>query len=207
MNSPTSSPSKKKLRLNYFSLAFQLRYGLWLATTGLFCFFLMGLLIHLSIRHAILEAPHAEAVREALQGFLSPRAIFLGYDVFLPAGILAVFLVGIGIVGTHRIAGPLFAIKRHMNRVRTGKLHSRLQLRRGDELQDIAASLNALLAESWDFELSLAGDLERIDTLLGQGRASEAAALVGAVRERIQARHHPGPQASEPAPEALKNAA
>jgi len=192
---PANQPNKKKLRLNYFSLAFQLRYGVWLATVGVFCFFLMGMLIHLSIRHAILEAPHSDQTRAALSGFLSPRALFLNYDVLLPGCILTVFLVGIGIVGTHRIAGPLFAIKRHMNRVRMGKLHSRVQLRRGDELQDLAASLNALLLESWGFENAIGENIKEAESLIQAGRTEQALIVLRAARGRLDARQNPEPAA------------
>jgi HAMP domain-containing protein len=195
--SSTSSNSppinKKKLRLNYFSLAFQLRYGVWLATIGVFCFFLMGFLIHLSIRHAIQDSLTLGPAKEALTAFLSPSSLFLGYDVLLPACILTVFLVAIGIVGTHRIAGPLFALKRHMNRVRLGKVRTHLKLRRGDELLDVAGSFNALLQESWNFEKEVTLALMDAQQQLDAGNSRAASETLIRLRAKLETRQNPAP--------------
>jgi methyl-accepting chemotaxis protein len=202
MNSPTNSSNpndpKKKLRLNYFSLAFQLRYGIWLATIGAFCFFLMGGLIHLSIHHAIQSSPQSDAVKQIAAELLSPRAMFLGYDVLLPAGILTVFLFAIGIVGTHRIAGPLFAMKRHMNRVRKGRVRSPIRLRRGDELLDVASSLNAMLETSWEFESELDSFLAEVQANLEMGRREQAIAKLADFRARLHAKMAPPPMEKTP---------
>jgi hypothetical protein len=191
------SQARKKLRLNYFSQAFQLRYGVWLATIGAFCFFLMGYLMHLSIQHAVQDSPSSGAVREALGAFLSPRTVFLRYDVLLPAAILVVFLVAIGIVGTHRIAGPLFAIKRHMNRVRRGRTRLPLKLRHGDELMDVAASLNALLIDQWNFEHDVEVAVDEALSLLESGRTAPSAHALRELRARLEARRTPLPEKKE----------
>jgi hypothetical protein len=203
MNSPTSSnkkrkrpsrpidPADKRLRLNYFSQSFQVRYGIWLATIGAFCFSLMGLLIHLSIKHAVQDSPQSGPVHDALTAFLSPKAIFLSYDVLLPAGILIVFLVAVGIVGTHKIAGPLFAIKRHMNWVRRGRTRQYLRLRYGDELMDVAASLNALIQENWNFEAQIDQALLEALAQMESGRAADAAETLRSLRTKLETRRTP----------------
>jgi methyl-accepting chemotaxis protein len=58
-----------------------------------------------------------------------------------------VFLVGVFLVSileTHRTAGAAFKIGRSLDRLREGRLDTRLRLRRGDNLQDLAASVNAM---------------------------------------------------------------
>lgn len=65
--------------------------------------------------------------------------VFIG--LFLAIGILA-FLGGIVI--THEVAGPLFAMNRHLDRVLAGELQSRIHLRKNAELQEIAEKLNQL---------------------------------------------------------------
>jgi nitrogen fixation/metabolism regulation signal transduction histidine kinase len=55
------------------------------------------------------------------------------------AGVLSLLVVGIGIAGivfTHKIAGPIFKMKRLLRQVGEGKLVLRERLRKGDELQE-----------------------------------------------------------------------
>jgi nitrogen fixation/metabolism regulation signal transduction histidine kinase len=59
--------------------------------------------------------------------------------LLLLVGMFAVLVVGIGafgIVFTHRVAGPIFKMKRLLLEVGAGKLTVRERLRRGDELHD-----------------------------------------------------------------------
>jgi methyl-accepting chemotaxis protein len=46
---------------------------------------------------------------------------------------------------SHRIAGPMYRIKRTLEAVQNGNLAIRANLRRGDELQDLATDLNEFL--------------------------------------------------------------
>ncbi|MCC6752312.1 MAG: hypothetical protein IT371_31985 [Deltaproteobacteria bacterium] len=50
--------------------------------------------------------------------------------------LLSVVLAGYGIMLTHKVAGPLYKIGRHMQDVRDGKLESLWDLRKGDLLQE-----------------------------------------------------------------------
>ncbi|MDD3448479.1 MAG: methyl-accepting chemotaxis protein [Gammaproteobacteria bacterium] len=44
---------------------------------------------------------------------------------------------------SHRLAGPMFAINRRLERLGDGDLHSRLSLRQGDHFHEIAEALNS----------------------------------------------------------------
>ncbi len=69
----------------------------------------------------------AQAVRDG------QRNLFIGL-----VGAMVALVVGIGIAGiifTHKIAGPIFKMKRLMREVGSGKLILREKLRKGDELQ------------------------------------------------------------------------
>jgi signal transduction histidine kinase len=55
-------------------------------------------------------------------------------------------LVGIlAIVLSHRIAGPIFRIKKTLDEIIKGDYSKRLHLRNTDELQDVAESINNLM--------------------------------------------------------------
>jgi len=50
--------------------------------------------------------------------------------------ILSVVLAAFGIVLTHKVAGPLFKITLHLDKIRDGKLGIVYNLRKGDQLVD-----------------------------------------------------------------------
>jgi len=52
----------------------------------------------------------------------------------------SMLLAGYGIVMTHKVAGPLFKITRHMNDIRENHIHPIWGLREGDQLQDFFRS-------------------------------------------------------------------
>jgi sensor histidine kinase YesM len=49
--------------------------------------------------------------------------------------LMAMVLTGLGIVFTHKIAGPLFKIQQHMRHIRHGRLVPLYELRKGDQLR------------------------------------------------------------------------
>lgn len=53
--------------------------------------------------------------------------------------LIAFVLAGYGIVFTHKVAGPLFKISRHMREIRDEKLDDVWDLRKGDQLQEFWA--------------------------------------------------------------------
>ncbi len=52
---------------------------------------------------------------------------------------------GIGILASHRIAGPVFHMIRFLGSVTNGDYSKRLHLRKKDELQDLAEAINKLV--------------------------------------------------------------
>ena len=69
--------------------------------------------------------------------------LMIGSVVFV-AGVIAV-----GVLESHRTAGAAYAIRRSVDQIRAGQSGVRVRLRRGDHLQELAASVNQL-AESLD---------------------------------------------------------
>lgn len=57
--------------------------------------------------------------------------VLSGFGVFL-----AIVLSGIGIILTHKVAGPLYKITLYLDRIRDGRLGSVYDLRKGDQLRD-----------------------------------------------------------------------
>ncbi len=65
--------------------------------------------------------------------------------LFLRMLFLTPLVVFIGLVLSHRIAGPIYSIKKFLKKVSEGNYSNRLRLRKKDEMQDVAEALNRLV--------------------------------------------------------------
>lgn len=68
------------------------------------------------------------------------------WGLLAAGGTLVVVLAGLGIVLTHKVAGPVYALGRFMDQVRDGSLRSVRGFRRGDEFPELAESFTGMLA-------------------------------------------------------------
>lgn len=72
------------------------------------------------------------------------------FRIVLPAlaistSLSAIFSLAFALFYSHRIAGPLFNLKRVIRLVRSGKIPDEVRIRQGDEFKDLADELNRTL--------------------------------------------------------------
>lgn len=79
-----------------------------------------------------------------------PSLKIITYILFYALCVFIPIMVIIGIIVSHRIAGPLFQIERVLKSIGEGDLTSRVSLRHKDELKDLAMSINKMVAELSD---------------------------------------------------------
>ena len=75
---------------------------------------------------------------------MSEKRKLISYLILL-VSLLGCFLFFMGVVFTHKIAGPIMVIKRKMIEVERGDLGAQVKLRKGDEFKDLADSFNNML--------------------------------------------------------------
>jgi methyl-accepting chemotaxis protein len=80
--------------------------------------------------------------------------VLVGFSV-----LLAILIAGYGIVMTHKIAGPLFKIARHLGDIEANHLQQIFELRKGDQLQEFFAAFKHM-------HTALRGRVERDLTVL-----------------------------------------
>ncbi len=124
----------------------QLHYAFFVFGAGMFMMMVIVIYLLLSFNKTI-ESLHAlyqidGAVIDHLQ--LSLYSTLTMVVIF--GFILAAVTISIGVALSHRIFGPIVPLKRHVESLIDGKYHSRVQLRKKDEFQDLAFELNRLAA-------------------------------------------------------------
>jgi nitrogen fixation/metabolism regulation signal transduction histidine kinase len=103
-------------------------------------------------------------------------------------GGLAVMVVLIGLLGiyfTHKVAGPVFKMKRLLKQVGEGNLRVDARLRRGDELQDFFDAFTSMVASLRETEARQLADVEVALSALDAGSKDVAVESVRRVRESM----------------------
>jgi methyl-accepting chemotaxis protein len=110
--------------------------------------------------------------------------------VLISLVVLFVILVLLGIVVTHRVAGPIYKMKLLMAKIDGDHLRLDGQLRRGDELRDLFEELSGMLERLRNHQRSEITDLdallERLRTAKDDDERTSALSALEAFRERME---------------------
>lgn len=96
------------------------------------------------------------------------------------------FVTAFGIVMTHRIAGPMFSLTRHLHQVRLGQNPAELRVREDDDLKFVIRNVNEFL----EFLNSrTASDRVRVEVIMGafqsENGRGEGLALLAEFRDEL----------------------
>ncbi len=104
-------------------------------------------------------------------------------------GGLALMVVAIGLLGiyfTHKVAGPVFKMKKLLKRVGEGHLQIDARLRRGDELVDFFDAFTQMVSGLREMETHQLADVESAISALDRGATNDAASALGRVRAAMK---------------------
>jgi hypothetical protein len=104
--------------------------------------------------------------------------------VMIMAALLNIFLVGfMGILLTHRLAGPMYSLVRQFRRIEEGRWYGQMKIRDGDDMRYVVRNFNAMLEAinrqtHMDFE-----KLRHVRELLVSDHGSEEERITQALHE------------------------
>lgn len=116
-------------------------------------------------------------------------------------GGLAMMVVLIGLLGidfTHKVAGPVFKMKRLLKEVGAGHLHVDARLRKGDELTDFFEAFTQMVSGLRQMESRQLEDVDAALRALEAGAHPEAVAALGRVRDAMKGALERNPQSGFP---------
>jgi hypothetical protein len=177
----------------------QLKTTLWTAcTVGAV---LVALLISLHLARQAEIAALAAQMPALVETLEAQGRVAMAFQVSGAVVFLAMVIV-VTLLETHKTAGAAVSLRRHLDRMRDGEYGVRVQLRRGDNLQDVAASVNELsIAQDerlWQEVQSLEDLSEQAKRIAGREDALRLAeALEDQVAERRLAAGFPAPESRE----------
>jgi methyl-accepting chemotaxis protein len=106
-------------------------------TSLLICF----LFIFLSRDSTTVTIENAKVVVKSTSDFIFPIII---QTLIIVTAFSAFSVIILTLFTSHRIAGPLFRIKREIELLKDGNLNLNFRIRKNDQLQDLASSLSSL---------------------------------------------------------------
>ena len=130
-------------------------------------------------------AEHDKAVENQQARLLHNQTLM----IWSLGGGLALMVVLIGLLGiyfTHKVAGPVYKMKRLLRQVGDGNLHVEARLRKGDELQDFFDAFTQMVGGLQQFEKRQLAEVEAAIAALEGDKKSEASAMLGRARDAMK---------------------
>lgn len=105
---------------------------------------------------------NSRLVVKTTQDFILPMMIALTLITIAILGIMGWFLV---YLFSHRIAGPIYRIEKHVKGIGEGELAHKVLLRSSDEIQDLAKAVNGMMAALADHVDDLKKEFKRLNKI------------------------------------------
>lgn len=141
-----------------------------------------GIILYLFSKHALTTSfENSRLVIKSTADYIFPGLLFGGVITAIITALAAGVVV---ILMTHRIAGPMYRFERYINEIGSGRLYSDLKIRKKDQFQNMADSLNKM---THDLKLGLleVNDVsDELDKLIEELSASSSREIL--LREDIK---------------------
>jgi methyl-accepting chemotaxis protein len=139
-------PNRRKTYL--INPRFQWRFIGFMATISLLAISLLFLSNILFFRNMEQEALSVGLTRDnPYFDFLQEQKSALASLYFGVSAVVFVLMMGLGIMYSHRIAGPLYNLNNKMKRIASGEDPSPVNFRRKDQFLELTESFNAMIAK------------------------------------------------------------
>jgi methyl-accepting chemotaxis protein len=178
------SNKAKVRRKKYITENFQLRYAVMTVILMLAISIILVGIIYVSTWSMLIDSFEGTEVSPMLGKLLTELNITLFPRILLIVfvGILAIGTIVILVV--HRLAGPIYRLKKTLKSIGEGVLPAPIKFRKGDELHDLATATNKMLTGLKTMQASnsqlveeAVSSLEKIAEKLRQGKSSSAEVL------------------------------
>ncbi len=182
-NQASTVPDRRRSRI--IDRAFQFKYTMMVVAFTVvvsLTYMTMVYLQHFEIEREIGTYCSATVGAELLQRSTS----ILGY-VFVGTLLISLLLTALGVVVTHRIAGPIFVMNRYLGVLASGRIPTMRPLRKNDELKTLYSSLKGFVDLLAQREKNEAEGLKHaLDTLRPGASTREAQECLEALRAMYQ---------------------
>ena len=134
---------KKNRRVYFIERKFQAGFILKFSALVIIGSLLTGALMYfLSQKSTTVVFEHSRALVKSTADFLLPLLL---QTIIATSLIVAIATIALTLFISHKIAGPLYRLKKELSTIEIGNLAGGFSLREGDQLQDVARSMSAMI--------------------------------------------------------------
>ena len=134
--------SENKRKSYFIKKEFQRRFIVKFCILVILGAVLSGAIIYTMSRSTVTTTfENSRLIIKSTAEFILPAVLLSGAVVVLLVGLAT---VAITLIASHRIAGPIYRIKKDIQEVASGNLKKKFSLRPRDEVKDLAESLNEM---------------------------------------------------------------
>lgn len=168
MNSPASAGQdpQNRRRQYFIKRAFQGRFILQFTAFLVLACITFGLCVYLYSKQTLTTAFVDSKLRVmSTADFLLPA---LGFITLLVAALVAMLAAARLLLLSHKIAGPLYRLEKSAKDIGQGNLNLQIRLRSGDELQELAKTMDEMVRDLRTYALEVRRQNERLRELIAQ---------------------------------------
>lgn len=132
-----SSPNRRRFRI--VDQAFQLKYAVMIASFGAIISITYGSMVYLA--HYEVQQEISDYCGPKAAAVMNERSLTIVRFALTATVLISLLLMVLGMIATHRIAGPIFVMNRHLGVLTQGRIPFMRPLRKNDELKGLYDSL------------------------------------------------------------------
>ena len=136
---------KRKLSNIFINPKYQMRYIFWLTGTGFTLVFANTLVFYWYVKEnyqfLVEMSPMTDEAKAQLFKELSNILVILS----LTSALFLLFVAFVGLIYSHRTAGPLYHFQRVFQEIKNGNRSARIRLRPNDDFKEVANTFNEMM--------------------------------------------------------------
>ncbi len=136
---------KRQLKNLFVNPRYQLRYMFWLTGSGLALVLINTVVFYSRVRENYEVLVEMSPMTDEAKSVLFSELSHIAFTLMLSSLAFLLLVSVIGLIFSHRTAGPLYHFQRVFNEIKAGKTKARIRLRPGDDFQNVASSFNEMM--------------------------------------------------------------
>ena len=135
----------RKIKNLIINPQYQMRYIFWLTGSGLVLVVLNTLIFYSKVRENYEFLVEMSPMTDEAKSLLFQELRHIAWSIGFSSIAFLLLVAILGVVVSHRTAGPLYHFQRIFNEIKKGRMDARVRLRPKDDFQNVAVTFNEMM--------------------------------------------------------------
>jgi len=143
-NGPRQGRSDRKLRNFLLMPQIQIRLGAYMIVLAVALLVSLGVIVYVKMSEIISLIVQLTDVEEEVEEVLINYVQGMSWWIILAIVLYIAINMSLSVLYTHKMVGPTYAFRRHIQALGKGNYNAKTNLRKGDAFEELASDLNTL---------------------------------------------------------------